>query len=58
MVLHPHPVAEQRAAGERGGRVDRQHADPVALGPVGAHQLVVSVDLPTPGEPVSPMICA
>ena len=30
MVLHPDPVAEQRPAGERRGRVDRQHADPLA----------------------------
>ena len=33
VVLHPHPVAEQRAAGERRGRVDRQHADPLARRP-------------------------
>ena len=30
VVLHPHPVAEQRAAGERRRRVDREHADPLA----------------------------
>ena len=27
---HPDPVAEQRAAGERRGRVDGEHADPLA----------------------------
>ncbi len=30
MLLHPHPVAEQRATGERRRRVDGQHADPQA----------------------------
>ena len=29
VVLHPDPVAEQRAAGERRRRVDGQHADPL-----------------------------
>ena len=33
VVLHPHPVAEQRAAGERRRRVDGEHADPLALPP-------------------------
>ena len=33
VVLHPDPVAEQRPAGERAGRVDREHADPLAPGP-------------------------
>ena len=32
VVLHPDPVAEQGAAGERRGRVDREHADPL-VGP-------------------------
>jgi len=31
VLLHPHPVAEQRAAGERGRRVDGEHRDPAAL---------------------------
>ena len=30
VVLHPHPVAEQRAAGERRGRVHREDADALA----------------------------
>ena len=30
VVLHPHPVAQQRAARERRGRVDRQHAHALA----------------------------
>ena len=30
VVLHPHPVAEQRATGEGRGRVDREYADPFA----------------------------
>ncbi|MPM13864.1 hypothetical protein SDC9_60224 [bioreactor metagenome] len=32
VLLHPDPVAEHRATGERGGRVDRQHADPLPAG--------------------------
>ena len=40
VVLHPHPVAEQRAAGERRGRVDREHADPLALLAELGHQRV------------------
>ena len=55
VILHPHPVTEQRAAGERRGRVDREHADPQPGGPVGATSAPVTVDFPTPGEPVSPM---
>src|SRR5262249_51183684 len=31
VVLHPHPVAEQRSARERRRRVDGQHADPLAV---------------------------
>ena len=31
VVLHPHPVTEQRAAGERRRRVDGEDADPLAL---------------------------
>ena len=30
VILHAHPVAEQRAAGERRGRVDGEHADALA----------------------------
>ena len=56
VVLHPHPVAEQRAAGERRGRVDRQHADPLARGPVGRGPARRSRwTCRRPGEPVSPM---
>ena len=38
MLLHPDPVAEQRPAGERGGRVDGQHGDPQVTLPVGRDQ--------------------
>ena len=38
VVLHPHPVAEQRAAGERRRRVDREHADPLARRAQPPHQ--------------------
>ena len=58
VVLHPHPVAEQRAAGERRGRVDREHADPLVPAAVRRRPApTVVVDLPTPGEPVSPITC-
>ena len=59
VVLHPDPVAEQRAAGERRRRVDGQHADPLAARrgrpPTSAE---VVVDLPTPGAPVRPTTVA
>ena len=51
VVLHPHPVAEQRAAGERRRRVDRQHADPLAgRAAAPSTSALVDVDLPTPGR--------
>ena len=55
VVLHPDPVAEQRPAGERRGRVDGQHADPQVLARNARTSALVEVDLPTPGEPVRPM---
>ena len=59
VVLHPHAVAEQRATGERGRRVDGEHADPLAGRAQNARtSAVVVVDLPTPGEPVRPMTWA
>jgi len=30
VILHPYPIAEQSAAGERRGRIDSEHADPFA----------------------------
>ena len=51
VVLHPDPVAEQRAAGERRGRVDGEHADPLARRPrARVTSAEVEVDLPTPGD--------
>ena len=38
VVLHPDPVAEQRAAGERRRRVDGEHADPLAARAEGADE--------------------
>ena len=38
VILHPDPVAEQRAAGERRGRVDGEHPDPQTERAVGAHE--------------------
>ena len=58
VVLHPHPVAQDRTAGERAGRVDRQHADPVPPCAQARTSSFVVVDLPTPGEPVRPMTWA
>ncbi len=40
VVLHPDPVAEDRSAGERAGRVDGQHADPFAGRSQRPYQLV------------------
>ena len=55
VILHPDPVAEQRAAGERRGRVDGEHARPACPRARYARtSRSVTVDLPTPGEPVSP----
>ena len=58
VTLHPHPIAEQGAAGERRARVDGQHPDPLAVRPQRADQGRVVVDLPTPGDPVSPITWA
>ena len=55
VVLHPDPVAEQRAAGERRGRVDREHADPLAgRAQLGRPARWSTSTCPTPGEPVMP----
>ena len=55
VLRHPHPVAEQRAAGERRGRVDGQHADPLAL-PAGTRSPAPRwrSTCRRPGEPVRP----
>jgi hypothetical protein len=53
--LHPDPVAEQRPAGERRGRVHGQDGDRASLPRSSAAIALVSVDLPTPGDPVMPM---
>ena len=50
VVLHAHAVAEDRAAGERARRVDREHADLVAVGADARDEPVGSVDLPAPGR--------
>ena len=55
VLLHPDPVTEQRAPGERRGRVDRQHPDPLTGCPQArSTSAAVEVDLPTPGDPVMP----
>ena len=54
VLLHPHPVAQQRAAGERRAGVDRQHADPLARGAAGADQGGGDRRLADPGRPGEP----
>ncbi len=52
---HPGLVAEDRAAGARRRRIDRQHRDLVALaGEAQVPSASMLVDLPTPGAPVMP----
>ena len=55
VVLHAHAVAEDRAAAERAGRVDGEHADRRVLGADRATRRSVSVDFPAPGAPVIPI---
>ena len=55
--LHPHPVAEDRPAGERRRRVDGEHGDARRRRPERARRRrSVSVDLPAPGAPVRPTV--
>ena len=57
--LHPDPVAEQRAAGDRARRVDRDR--PPTVRPASRTSAIsaeTSVDLPEPGGPVIPTRCA
>ena len=55
VVGEPDPVAEQRARGERAGRVDRDDADRLASSPRARRTSAArSVDFPTPGGPVMP----
>ena len=53
--LHAQPIAEDRAAGERAGRIDGDHADGLAA-PCGVSAVSrsTSVLLPAPGGPVTP----
>ena len=54
VVLHPDPVAEDRAAGERAGRVDGEHADPVPGRAQRPDQLVGGGRLADPGRAGQP----
>ena len=57
VVLHAHPVAEQRPAGERRARVDREHADPHPATAVRRHQRAGRgrlADARRPGQPDDP----
>ena len=57
VVLHAHPVAEDRAAGERRRRVHRDHAERlVLLARNRRSDATTSVDLPAPGAPVIPTV--
>ena len=53
--LHPQPIAEHRAAGERAGRIDGDDADRL-LRPARSSAISrsTSVLLPAPGGPVTP----
>ena len=54
--LHAHAVAEDRAAGERTGRIDGDDADRLAArGGARAIRRSTSVLLPAPGGPVTPI---
>ncbi len=56
VVLHPDPVAEQRAAGERRGRVDGEDADPAVARAVGGRPARSwSWTCPRRATPVRPM---
>ena len=50
VVLHPHPVTEQGAAGERRGRVHGEHADPLVLLAQRGHQRGGGGGLADPGR--------
>ena len=52
--LHPDPIAEERAAGDRAGRVDGQTATARPAARTSAMSAETSVDLPAPGGPVMP----
>ena len=54
MALHAHAVAEDRAAAERAGRIDGEHADLEVVVAQHATSSSVSVDFPAPGAPVIP----
>ena len=54
--LHPHAIAENGAAGERAGRIDRDHADRLAGSRASrSSSRSTSVLLPAPGGPVTPI---
>ena len=54
--LHPHAIAEDRAAGERARRIDRDDADgPCRRSRISAVRRSTSVLLPAPGGPVTPI---
>ena len=58
VVLDPRAVAEQRAAAALGGRVDREHRHRLRrASATRAAARESSVDLPTPGGPVTPTTC-
>ena len=52
--LHADAVAENRAAGERAGRIDRDDADGLPGGRNSAIRRSTSVLFPAPGAPVMP----
>ena len=56
--LHAHAIAENGAAAERAGRIDRDDADGLPAVRIAAIRRSTSVLLPAPGGPVMPMYCA
>jgi hypothetical protein len=56
--LHADAIAQDRAARERARGVDRDDGDALALLAEGGDEPSVSVLLPAPGTPVTPMVQA
>ena len=58
VLLHADAVPQQRPAGVRGGGIDREHRDVRPASRSARTSSVASVDFPTPGAPVSPIVDA
>ena len=58
MVLHPHAVAEEGTARVRRGGIHGEDGRTEIGGAGDPDELPASVDLPTPGAPVRPIVAA